>query len=176
LNPGGLLYSSADIASMWMKEGTIVSTINRTGEVERLTASKGHLTDQPLVVLVDKGSASACEILPGALQDNKRAVIVGTTTFGKGLVQSVHPLHDGSGLAVTVARYHTPNGTDINKKGIVPDITVELTQAQIESLDREKIGTLADPQYAKAIDVLKNEILKSQKFSSSSSGSVGQAQ
>ena len=82
-------------------------------------------------------------------------IIVGTTTFGKGLVQSVHPLQDGSGLAVTVARYHTPNGRDIHKTGIEPDIIVELTQEQIESLEREDIGTSADPQYAKAISVLK---------------------
>jgi carboxyl-terminal processing protease len=158
LNPGGLLYSSAEIARMWMDEGTIVTTINRTGEVDRLTAGRGQLTDKPLVVLVDQGSASASEILAGALQDNKRAVIVGETTFGKGLVQSVHPLQDGSGLAVTVARYHTPSGRDINKKGIEPDVKISLTKEQIESLQREDIGTMADPQYAKALSVLKQEI------------------
>jgi C-terminal processing peptidase-2. Serine peptidase. MEROPS family S41A len=90
------------------------------------------------------------------LQDNKRAVVVGTPTFGKGLVQSVQSLSDGSGLAVTIAKYYTPNGTDINKSGIKPDIVVELSKADQERLNknRELIGTMADPQFAKAVEVL----------------------
>lgn len=135
-----------------------MSTINRQGEVDRLTAGRNKLTDKPLVILVDQGSASASEILAGALQDNNRAIIVGAQTFGKGLVQSVHPLSDGSGLAVTVARYHTPNGRDIHKTGIVPDIKVELTKEQVEKLQRDDIGTLADPQYAKALSILNEQI------------------
>ncbi|MEO0687719.1 MAG: S41 family peptidase, partial [Cyanobacteria bacterium J06649_11] len=109
-NPGGLLFSSIEIARMWLKDGTIVSTIDRKGVVEKEAANGRSLTEKPLVVLVDKGSASASEILSGALQDNKRAVLVGSKTFGKGLVQSVRPLEDGSGVAVTIAKYHTPNG------------------------------------------------------------------
>jgi carboxyl-terminal processing protease len=155
-NPGGLLYSSAEIARMWLNNATIVSTIDRKGESERLTANYQSLTDKPLVVLVDGGSASASEILSGALQDNKRAVLVGTQTFGKGLVQSVHSLKDGSGMAVTIAKYYTPNGTDINQSGIKPDYVLELSKADRERLsgDRDLIGTLSDPQFAKAVEVL----------------------
>jgi carboxyl-terminal processing protease len=160
-NPGGLLFSSVEIARMWMNNGTIVSTKDRQGEVERETANGRALTNKPLVVLVDKGSASASEILSGALQDNKRAVLIGSQTFGKGLVQSVRPLDDGSGLAVTIAKYFTPNNRDINKHGIDPDIKVELTDTQRQALwlkEREKIGTQADPQFAKAAEVLGKEI------------------
>lgn len=159
-NPGGLLQVSIEIARMWLKDGRIVSTVNRQGEQDRQTANNRALTSQPLVVLVDGGSASASEILSGALQDNKRATIVGTQTFGKGLVQSVRGLGDGSGLAVTIAKYLTPNGRDINKHGIDPDVVVKLTDAQRKDLgqDRAKIGTAEDPQYAKALDVLTQQI------------------
>ncbi|TAE58961.1 MAG: S41 family peptidase [Nostocales cyanobacterium] len=156
-NPGGLLFSSIEIARMWLDKGTIVSTIDRQGEQEREMANGRALTDKPLVVLVDKGSASASEILSGALQDNKRATIVGTQTFGKGLVQSVRPLEGGSGLAVTIAKYHTPSGKDINKHGIDPDVVVNLTEGQREELwlkERDKLATLEDPQFAKAVEIL----------------------
>ncbi|GAB4218340.1 MAG: S41 family peptidase [Synechococcales cyanobacterium] len=160
-NPGGLLHSSAEIARMWLDQGSIVSTINRQGEQDRLRADHHALTTQPLVVLVDGASASASEILSGALQDNRRATIVGTKTFGKGLVQSVHALSDGSGLAVTIARYRTPNGTDIHEKGIMPDIVVELTEEDIKRLteDRDLVATPGDPQYAAALRALQNQIV-----------------
>jgi carboxyl-terminal processing protease len=160
-NPGGLLFSSVEIARMWLNKGTIVSTIDRQGEQEREIANGRALTNKPLVVLVDKGSASASEILSGALQDNKRATLVGSQTFGKGLVQSVRPLEDGSGLAVTIAKYHTPSGKDINKHGIDPDVKVDLTDAQKEQLwlkERDKLATLADPQFAKAVEVIGKQI------------------
>lgn len=159
-NPGGLLYASVEIARMWINEGGIVSTVDRQGETDRQQANKRALTDKPLVVLVDGGSASASEILSGALQDDKRATLLGTQTFGKGLVQSVRGLGDGSGLAVTIAKYLTPNGRDINKSGIAPDVVLELSDAQRKELqqDRTKVGTTSDPQFAKALDVLKQKI------------------
>ncbi|MDZ7956493.1 MAG: S41 family peptidase [Aulosira sp. DedQUE10] len=160
-NPGGLLFSSVEIARMWLDKGTIVSTIDRQGEQEREVANGRALTNKPMVILVDKGSASASEILSGALQDNKRATLVGTQTFGKGLVQSVRPLEDGSGLAVTIAKYHTPSGKDINKHGIDPDVKVDLTDAQKQDLwlrQRDKLATLEDPQFAKAVEVLGKQI------------------
>jgi carboxyl-terminal processing protease len=160
-NPGGLLFSSVEISRMWLDKGTIVSTKNRQGEQERETANGKALTKKPLTILVNKGSASASEILSGAIQDNKRGVLVGSQTFGKGLVQSVRPLDDGSGLAVTIAKYFTPSGRDIHKHGIDPDIKLELTQKQELDLwlrDRVKVGTMQDPQFAKAVESLKNQI------------------
>jgi carboxyl-terminal processing protease len=159
-NPGGLLYTSIEIARMWIPEGKIVSTVERQGESDVQKANSSSLTDKPLVVLVDGGSASASEILSGALQDNKRAVLVGAKTFGKGLVQSVRPLPDGSGLAVTIAKYYTPSGRDINHVGIVPDIKVELKDDQRKQLqkNRDQIGTTNDVQYVKALQILNEQI------------------
>lgn len=175
-NPGGLLYSSIDIARMWLKEGSIVSTVDRQGESERQKANHRQLTDKPLVILVDGGSASASEILSGALQDNNRAVLVGTKTFGKGLVQSVRPLGDGSGLAVTIAKYFTPSGRDINHAGIAPNVVVELSDTQKQQLvkNRDAIGTLQDPQYAKAVEILQQQIAKRNGGSRPTSTSSGQ--
>lgn len=159
-NPGGLLYASVDIARMWLDRGKIVSTVNRKGLVAAQRANNRALTDKPLVILVDGASASASEILSGALQDNNRAVLVGTQTFGKGLVQSVRPLGDGSGLAVTIAKYLTPNGRDINKEGIAPDIIVHLSDGDLKKLqaDRTLMGTLRDPQFAKALRIVNQEV------------------
>lgn len=160
-NPGGLLLSGVEIAQMWLNDGTIVSTVNRQGKQDIEKSNHRALTNKPLVVLVNDGSASASEILSGALQDNKRAVLVGEKTFGKGLVQSVRSLGDGSGLAVTIAKYYTPSGRDINRAGIAPDILLKLTPQQKQALflrDRDKVGTTADPQYAKALETLQKQI------------------
>jgi carboxyl-terminal processing protease len=151
-DPGGLLDASLQIASMWLKQGEIVSLVNRDQVKERYNATGHPLTNKPLVVLVDGGSASASEILAGALQDDNRARLVGTRTFGKGLVQAVEPLEDGSALKLTIAKYYTPKGRDINHVGIAPDITVDLSETQQQALaQNHTIGTLADPQYASAV-------------------------
>lgn len=155
-NPGGLLQASIEIARMWIDDGGIVRTVDRKGASEEAKANHTSITKRPLAVLVDGNSASASEILTGALKDNKRAVVVGGQTFGKALVQSVHELGDGSGLAVTIAHYFTPLGTDINHKGIAPDIKVDLTEAQQRRLasNPKLVGTKEDPQYNRAISAL----------------------
>jgi carboxyl-terminal processing protease len=157
-NPGGLLNSSIDIARMWLDQGTIVKTVDRDNHNQELKANSTALTQLPLVVLVDQNSASSSEILAGALQDNRRGLIVGNSTFGKALVQSLHPLNDGSGIAVTIAHYYTPNGTDISKKGVTPDVEVGLSREQqgILAKNPEQLGTAVDPQYREAIERLEN--------------------
>jgi carboxyl-terminal processing protease len=155
-NPGGLLQASIEISRMWMDRGTIVRTVDRKGNNEEITNNQSALTRLPLVVLVDNNSASSSEILTGALKDNKRATVVGSQTFGKALVQSVHALSDGSGIAVTIAHYYTPNGTDISSKGLDPDVRLDLTDADRKflSANPQLIATMKDPQYAKAIATL----------------------
>jgi carboxyl-terminal processing protease len=152
-NPGGLLNASIDIARMWLNKGTIVRTVDRVGQDESIAANQTALTQLPMAVLVDGNSASSSEILTGALKDNGRATVVGSKTFGKALVQSVHQLSDGSGLAVTIAHYYTPNGTDISHKGIMPDVPAELTAAQVSQLTTQPnlVATKADPQYMQAV-------------------------
>jgi carboxyl-terminal processing protease len=162
-NPGGLLFASVEIARMFINQGRIVSTVNRRGDNDPLMARGNNITDKPLVVLIDGGSASASEILSGALRDNKRATLVGTRTFGKGLVQSVQPLGNGCGIAVTISKYFTPNGTDINKKGINPDIEVKLTEEQQKQITLETLGTDVDPQYMRAMSVLNQQIAAQQQ-------------
>ena len=153
-NPGGLLVASVEIAREWLNEGTIVSTKTRDGIQDIKRATGRAITDKPLVILVNEGSASASEILSGALQDNHRAVLVGQKTFGKGLVQSVRGLSDGSGMTVTIAKYLTPSGRDIHKHGIDPDVSVKLTDLEAQKLRLEDLGTRKDPQYRVAENTL----------------------
>lgn len=161
-NPGGLLQSSIDISRMWIEAGDIVRTVDRNGASRETSANHTALTELPLAVLVDGNSASSSEILTGALMDNRRATIVGSQTFGKALVQSVHALENGAGLAVTIAHYYTPAGTDISHRGITPDIEINLTDSQrqrLASTPNLLATTDADPQYAGAIAALQPDIV-----------------
>ncbi len=151
-NPGGLLQAGIEIARYWLNEGTIVYTVNRQGTLGSFEDDGPALTEDPLVVLVNQGTASASEILAGALQDNHRAQLVGEKTFGKGLIQSLFDLSDGSGLAVTVAKYETPNHRDIHKLGIKPDLEVIP-----EPITLNQVGTAADNQYQAALKLLTNK-------------------
>ncbi len=155
-NPGGLLFASVDIARMFLENGKIVRTSDRRGGDRQFWANRTALTDLPLVVLVDRNSASASEILAGAFKDNGRATIVGDRTFGKGTVQSVYSLSDGSGLAVTISRYYSPSGIDINRQGVAPDIMVKLTREDKQQLRNNPnlFATAKDPYYARAIAIL----------------------
>ncbi len=145
-NPGGLLSNAIKISNMFLHNGVIVSTVDRDGYKETQRSYNSVLTDKPLVVLIDGGSASASEILSGALKDNGRATLVGTKTFGKGLVQEINPLPGGSGINITTQKYLTPNGTDINKVGIVPDIEVKTSKKDVKKK--------RDVQLIKAQDIL----------------------
>ena len=126
-NPGGLLDQAVKVSDMFLKEGVIVSTIgrNKAEKEVAMATKKGKYQNVPVVILVNEYTASASEIVSGALQDNKRALIVGQRTFGKGSVQSVIKLGDGSGLKLTVARYYTPSGVSIQAEGIHPDVEIE---------------------------------------------------
>jgi carboxyl-terminal processing protease len=151
-NPGGLLQAGIEIARFWLDQGTVVYTVNRQGTLGSFEAYGPALTEDPLVVLVNQGTASASEILAGALQDNGRAKLVGEKTFGKGLIQSLFDLTDGSGLAVTVAKYETPKHRDIHKLGIQPDLEVSL-----DPITLNQVGTAADEQYQVAVKLLTSQ-------------------
>lgn len=153
-NPGGLLQAGIEVARQWLDSGMVVYTVNRQGIQGSFEAFGPALTQDPLVILVNQGTASASEILAGALQDNGRAELVGETTFGKGLIQSLFQLTDGSGLAVTIAKYETPNHRDINKLGIKPD--VEVKQSMVR---REQVGSSDDKQYQAALEILNKKLL-----------------
>ena len=182
-NPGGLLANAIDIANMFLlkKNSVIVSTIDADGYKSPTATTSEPLTRQPLVVLINGGSASASEILSGALRDNNRAKLVGQKSFGKGLVQAINKLKDGSGINVTIARYVTPNDIDIHKVGIVPDYKVELKEKDYTdgkgpwwvdlnySSFKHQPSDGKDIQLTKAIEVLKSEIHKTPDATASAS-------
>ncbi len=159
-NPGGLLPNAVDIGSLFIerKQGPIVRIVDREGHEEVLNPNgRTELNQQiPMVVLIDGGSASASEILAGALKDTSRATLVGTRSFGKGLVQTVHTLEDGGALAITTNKYLTTKGTDINKKGIDPDIEVKIPKELLSSPYDEK----NDVQLKKAVEILNTRLTK----------------
>jgi len=152
-NPGGLLQAGVEIAQLWMDPGVVVYTVDRQGITDSLNATGTPLSHDPLVVLVNGGTASASEILAGALQDTGRAQLVGDRTFGKGSIQSLFSLSDGSGLAVTIAHYETPNHHNINKVGIEPNQRVATAPESLQAM-----GTAADPQYLAALEVLQQPV------------------
>jgi carboxyl-terminal processing protease len=166
-NPGGLLSNAIEISNMFLDMGAIVSTVDRDGFRSTTHADGKAICRQPLVVLINSGSASAAEITSGALRDNDRALLVGEKSYGKGLVQGINHLPDGSGLNITIAHYLTPKDTDINKKGITPDFPVNVSAKDLKdgkgpwwldpALPKAKRAPddFKDLQLKKAFDVVK---------------------
>lgn len=152
-NPGGLLTSVCDILREILPEGLIVYTEDKYGNREEENCDGKHQLDMPLAVLVNENSASASEIFAGAVQDHEVGTIVGTTTYGKGVVQELRQLSDGSAVKLTVSNYYTPNGNSINKVGIKPNVEVKLAS---ELLNKDEITHEEDNQLQKALNVIEN--------------------
>ncbi len=154
-NPGGLLSSAIDVASTFIKEGNILIEDFGGGREQEFTANGRYFgSSLPMVVLVDDNSASASEIVAGALQDNGRATIIGVTTFGKGTVQTWQELVNGGGIRLTIARWLTPNGSWIHDQGITPDIIVEWDG------EAHTAGDGIDPQLLRAVELLRSRVLE----------------
>jgi carboxyl-terminal processing protease len=145
-NPGGLLDEAVDTANLFIDNGVIVSTIGRNKDDKEVRYAKSGIarTDFPMVILVNGSSASAAEIVAGALKDHKRGLVLGTRTFGKGSVQTVIPLGDDAGLKLTIARYYTPSGISIQAKGIEPDIEVDEIDPETMKRIRQRAKTLSE--------------------------------
>jgi carboxyl-terminal processing protease len=150
-NPGGFVPASREIASLFVGEKPLYYSMDRTGASRELVGTGSPLTDKPVVVLVNDSTASAGEILAGALKDNHRAVLVGSRTFGQGLVHSVRTLSDGSGLVVAIAHFKTPAGREVHHNGIEPDLNVE---APGQLLTPSEVATPKDLQYETAVETL----------------------
>jgi carboxyl-terminal processing protease len=151
-NPGGLLNQAISITDFFLDDGEIVSTKGRKiSETRRFFSKKGDgINGKPLIVIINNGSASASEIVSGALKDHKRAIILGESTYGKGSVQSIIPLKNGGGIRLTISKYYLPSGKSISKVGVLPDIFVE------ETGDNFKINSKTDNQLKYAVDLLKS--------------------
>lgn len=149
-NPGGLLSTSTEVVNTFLDGGLIMYTLDKQNNKQTINATKGA-DDVKIAVLVNKGSASASEIVAGALKDRKRAIIIGTQTFGKGIVQTVYNMPDGEGLKLTTSAYYTPSGVNIHGKGIAPDINIELNK-EVKSISIDNLNK--DNQIQKAIEIL----------------------
>ena len=156
-NPGGLVSSGLQVGHALLDDQPLVRIQDRNGIVDTVTADAGTLYDGPMVVLVNSGTASASEILAGALQDDGRAEVLGRPTFGKGLIQTLIPLNDGSGLAVTVARYVTPAGRDIQSTGIAPDQVLAASRREAPEEDGQ------DPWLERSMVALQNQLHRHEK-------------
>ena len=154
-NGGGLVSSVCAILDRLLPEGLIVYTEDKYGNREEETSDAENYFDKPLVVLVNGNSASASEIFAGAIKDYELGSLVGTTTYGKGIVQKIYPLSDGTAVKLTVSKYYTPKGNNIHGIGIDPDVEIDLD----EDLKKEAVVTVGeDNQVQKAIEVLKEEM------------------
>ena len=154
-NSGGLMPNAVVIADMFLTQGHIVSIVDREKQKSVIDAqSKPYAINKPLVILIDEGTASASEILSGALKDNHKAILVGKKTFGKGMIQKIYPLPNQTGMNLTIAKYLTPKGYDINQKGISPDYEINYTE---DDFIKDK-----DPQLDEAKKIIK-KLVNSQK-------------
>ena len=156
-NGGGLLKSAVSMLDRVMSKGMVVYTKDKQGVSEKFYAEDVKHVSVPMAVLVNGNSASASEVFSGALQDKKKAKLIGTKTFGKGIVQTIFDLQDGSALKMTTSKYYTPSGRNIHGTGLEPDIKVELDKSTVGQKDKN--GKLKpDNQMQKAIDYLKGQI------------------
>ena len=168
-NPGGLLSEAISVTDLFLDQGEIVSTRDREGKGERYKAVKGDIAEgKPLVILINAGSASASEIVAGALQDHRRAIVLGTKSFGKGSVQSVLPMGQSGGIRLTTARYYTPSGRSIQALGVTPDIFLKFKRVEESEEDKRKTFSEADLEGALSNDSLtdtEKEMLRKEEIS-----------
>lgn len=153
-NGGGLLSTAVDMLDRMLPEGVVVYTKDKEGNKEEYSSTAKESFDKPVVILVNENSASASEVFSGAMQDYKEGILVGATTFGKGIVQTVFNLQDGTALKLTTSKYYTPKGRNIHGTGLKPDISVALDQ---ETFTQKKSGIVIDNQMKAAVDYLQKK-------------------